>query len=348
MTPASPVVATRLAAQLLSGAPAGTCVDVVERLLAVQAQDPRGARLAVRARTSGLLAADVDRCLTVERSLLISWLNRGTLHLVRSEDYWWLHQLTTPQLVVGNARRLGQEGVPPDAAERGVAAVTAALTADGPLPRSQLRERIRSAGVRVEGQALVHVLMLTCLRGIAARGPVVNGEHAYVLVRDWLGAPPPAMDRTGALAELARRFLAGHGPATDRDLTRWAGLPLGDVRRGLAQIAGALRQREDGLLDVAERAAPDDLPPPTLLGPFDPLLMGWTSRQPILGGHEGIITVNGIFRPFAFVRGAAVATWSVSGRMALAPFAPLAPADVAALEAEAADVTRFLGGVSYR
>ena len=80
--------------------PAGAAAaDVAERLLAVQGQDPRGARLAVRARTEGLTAADVDRALTEERSLLITWLNRGTLHLVRSEDYPLLQALTTPPLL---------------------------------------------------------------------------------------------------------------------------------------------------------------------------------------------------------------------------------------------------------
>ena len=69
---------------------------MAERLLAVQGQDPRGVRLAIRARTPGLSSADVDRALTEERSVLITWLNRGTLHLVRSEDYPWLHALTTP------------------------------------------------------------------------------------------------------------------------------------------------------------------------------------------------------------------------------------------------------------
>ena len=48
-------------------------------LLAVQAQDPRGARLAIRARTTGLTAADIDRRSTTA-ALVISWLNRGTLH----------------------------------------------------------------------------------------------------------------------------------------------------------------------------------------------------------------------------------------------------------------------------
>ena len=56
----------------------------------------------------------MDRALTDERSLLVAWLNRGTLHLVRSEDYPWLLALTAPTQVVANARRLVQEGLTPE------------------------------------------------------------------------------------------------------------------------------------------------------------------------------------------------------------------------------------------
>ena len=104
-------IAERLTAQALSGEPLRSPEAVAERLLAVQGQDPRGARLAVRARTSGVTAADVDRALTEDRSLLITWLNRGTLHLVRSEDYPWLHALTAPTHFAGCRRRLQQEGM---------------------------------------------------------------------------------------------------------------------------------------------------------------------------------------------------------------------------------------------
>ncbi|MGI8697577.1 MAG: winged helix DNA-binding domain-containing protein [Mycobacteriales bacterium] len=344
MPTSSPVVAGRLAAQLLSGRPASSAVDVVERLVAVQGQDPRGARLAIRARTTGLAAADVDRALTVDRSLVITWFNRGTLHLVRSEDYWWLHALTTPPQFTGSARRLGQEGVSPAAGERGVAVIERSVTDDGPLTRSQLGERIAAAGVRVQGQALVHILALASLRGIVVRGPMIGSDHAYVLVRDWLGAPPPPADRDTALASLARRYLAGHGPAMDRDLARWAGLPLRDARRGLSAIGSGLRERADGLVDLEGCARDEPLPPPRLLGAFDPLLLGWTSREPILGPHEAaLVTMNGIFRPFALVRGRAVGTWGVpGGKVELTPFNQLAPDDASALAAEAADVERFL------
>ena len=336
------VTAERCAAQLLCGDPAGSAEEVAGRLLAVQAQDPRGARLAVRARSAGLSALDVDSALA-RRSLVVSWLNRGTLHLVRAEDYWWLHPLTTPQLRAGNSRRLVQEGVPPRDAERAVAAVRAALAADGPLTRAQLRERVAAAGVRTEGQALVHILVLASIRGLIVRGPVAGRDQAFVLARDWLGAPPPAMGREAALGELARRYLAGHAPAADRDLARWAGIGLRDARLGLARCGA--RQRPDGLAELpGPRREAAVLPPPRLLGAFDPLLLGWASRDPITGPHKQIVTVNGIFRPFALAGGQAVATWTITGgQVVLAPFAEHDARTRAALDTDAADVTRFQG-----
>ncbi|MGN6869171.1 MAG: DNA glycosylase AlkZ-like family protein, partial [Solirubrobacteraceae bacterium] len=196
------MIAERLNAQLLAGQPARDPVAVVERLLAVQGQDARGARLAIRARSAGLTAADVDRAMTEDRSLLITWLNRGTLHLVRSDDYRWLHALTTPPLLTGNARRLAQEGVGPGAADRAVEVIARSLADEGPLTRYQLRERVETSGVRGEGQALVHLLALASLRGLIVRAPMVGKQHAYVLVRDWLGDVKP-LPRKRALAELA-------------------------------------------------------------------------------------------------------------------------------------------------
>ena len=67
MTHSVPILAARLTAQLLAGPAATDPQAVAERLLAVQAQDPMGFRLAVRARTEGVTAADVDRALTEER-----------------------------------------------------------------------------------------------------------------------------------------------------------------------------------------------------------------------------------------------------------------------------------------
>jgi DNA glycosylase AlkZ-like len=335
------VLRERLTAQLLAGEPARDPIAVAERLLAIQAQDPRGARLAVRARTAGLTAADVDHALTADRSLLITWLNRGTLHLVRREDYPWLQALTTPQLATGNARRLEQTGVTPRLARKGADVIVRALADEGPLTRQQLAERVEAAGVPTKNQALVHLLMLTALEGQTIRGPMVGIHQAFVLVRDWLGEQP-AVDRDRALAELARRFLGGHGPAGERDLAKWAGLPLRDARAGLTAIASELEQRPDGLVDLARRPPAAELPRPRLLGVYEPVLLGWVSREPLLGRHLKQVTIEGLFRAFALAHGRAVATWSLAGgTIQLEPFGRLTRDVREALDGDAQDVVRF-------
>jgi Winged helix DNA-binding domain len=340
------VAAARFRAQLLSGPPARSPAEVTGRLLAVQGQDPRGARLAIRARSRGLTAADVDKALTADRSLVITWLNRGTLHLVRAEDYWLLQQLTVrPQYQQACFRHAASGGMTADDTERAVTIIAGAL-ADGPLTRAQVGERLAAAGIRGTGMAPLHLIMLTCLRGLAVRGPMVGAQHAYVLARDWVGPAPRDFDRDLALAEMARRYLAGHGPASDRDLAKWAGLPLGEVRRGLRGIGPELRELPGGLAELATSPGePAELPPPRLLGSFDPVLLGWASREPILGEHQGIVSDNGRFRPFALVDGRAAGLWTwTSGQVALDQFAELPEPVRAALAEDARDVRRFLAG----
>jgi Winged helix DNA-binding domain len=337
------VLAERLTAQGLSGPPLADPVAVAERLLAVQGQDPRGFRLAVRARTQSLTAADVERALGEDRSLVVTWLNRGTLHLVRSEDYPLLQALTTPPLFTSSVRRLRQEGVSEAKAERALVTIENAIADEGPLTRPQLRERLDSAGLRTEGQALIHLFFLAAIRGIVVRGPMIGKQHAYVLVRDWLGEPP-TIDREKALAELARRYLVGHQPATDRDLAKWAGLPLRDARAGLKAIGSELEEGEEDLVRLKKRSAPEKIPPPRLLGAFDPVLLGWISREDVLGPHTELVTRNGIFHPFAMVKGRAVAKWGwPGGKLKLEPLQRLPKTVTKALDADAADVARFLG-----
>ncbi len=317
---------------------------MAERLLAVQGQDPRGFRLAIRARTTGLTAADVDRALTEDRSLLVTWLNRGTLHLVSSEDYPLLQALTTPPLFTSAKRRLSQEGVSSAEVERSVKTIERALSDEGPLTRLQLRERLEAAGVRTAGQAMIHLLFLVCVRGVAVRGPVAGKQHAYVLVRDWLGKQKP-VDREKALAELARRYLVGHAPADDRDLARWAGLPLRDARAGLAAIASELEQRKEGLVRLRRQPSVAEIPPPSLIGAYDPVLLGWTSREAIIGPHTHLVTNNGLFRPFAMVDGRAVARWRFAGgKVSIEPLGRITKKAAAALDTDAAEVERYLAG----
>jgi Winged helix DNA-binding domain len=315
-------------------------LEATRHLLAVQAQDPVAARLALRVRTRARHASEVDRALN-GGAMVITWANRGTLHLIASEDEPLLHVLTTPQLRTRSDRRLTQEGVTPSLARRGVDAIVAALGSQGPMTRAQIREVLEHARVPTAGQALVHVLFRATLDGLIVRGPMLGGEHAFVLAAEWMG-PRAKIERDRGLAELARRYLVGHGPADERDLARWAELPLRDARAGLSAIASELEHRSDGLVHLRS-AKLHPLPPPRLLGAFDPLLLGWRSREFVLDRPQEIVTSNGIFRPIALVEGQAAATWTMRrGRVQLNLWGDPGPDVVAALRREAAAVAAYL------
>jgi hypothetical protein len=235
-------------------------------------------------------------------------------------------------------------------AERAVRIVERALAGDGPLTRPQLAERIAAEGIRTEGQATPHLLMLAALRGVAVLGPLrEDGGHAFALARDWLGTAPPTelagAERDGALAELARRYLAAHGPAAPADLAAWSGLALRDARAGLKAIASELAERGDDLVDLAAREPTPEAIPARLLAAFDPYLLGWKDRAFAVPARyaKRVHPGGGMLRATATVDGRAVGTWSsAGGKPKLEPFGRLPAGAGAALATEADDVARFV------
>ena len=167
-----------------------------------------------------------------------------------------------------------------------------------------------------QGQAVPHLLGLAAARGLI----VVCGDR-YALTRDWLGETAPSVDGDAALAELARRYLRGHGPATAADLATWSGLGLRAARSGLTAIAGELAQ--DGeLVDLADRAEPRPAPP-RLLPAFDPYLLGWKDRGFAVAPEHArrVHPGGGIVRATAVDDGLVVGTWTMPrGRVVLEPF----------------------------
>ena len=171
---------------------------------------------------------------------------------------------------------------------------------------------------------------------------MVEGRHAYVDAETWIGPPRP-FDREASLAELARRYLRGHAPADARDLAKWAGLPLGDARAGLEAIAAELIHRDDGLLELDGHSSRTPLRP-CLLDRWDPVLVGWRSREALLAHYPSRDAPETHYRPFAYVQGQAVATWGLRGGKAELdpPFAMVAHGDLQSLLDDAAEVERFL------
>ena len=317
----------------------------------VQAQEPRAARLAFRARSRGLDAEDVDRARTEERSLLRGWMMRKTAHLIPTEDAGWMLPLFAGQIVPWSRRRLADLGFDGRAQQRALALIHRAVDREGPLTRPELVERLVAAGLPADTEAKYHLWTLATLDGELCLGPDRRGLSCLVRASEWIGEPR-LRSREDSLAELSRRYLRGYAPATDRDLARWSGLPLRDARAGLDRIAAELEEVRVGaetmlrLAGAVRRAGRS--PVIRILGAYDNYNLGYVSRGFAVGAeHEQRINPGGgIIRPIVTVDGRAVATWSSkrSGRrlaVDIAPFAALDDEWKAAIAAEVADLGRF-------
>ncbi len=326
-------------------------VDVVRLAGPVQAQEPRAAKLAFRARSRKLVAADVNRARCEERSLLRAWMMRRTVHLIPADDAGWLLPLFAEQLARQARKRMADHGLARDDQDRALRLLLGAVESDGPLTRPQLSERLAAAGFDTAQEIKVHLWVLATVEGGLCLGPDRGGQSCLVPVGDWLGALEDR-PREDSLAELARRYLCAYGPASDRDFARWAGLPLRDCHVGLERIAGEFSASKiDGqtLLRLKRGTRRPDGPPVVrLLGAYDNYNLGYQSRDfaVTLANVKQIVPGGGIVRPTITVDGRFVGTWTSkrSGKrlaVKIEPFAPLEPAVELAIAAEIADIGRF-------
>jgi Winged helix DNA-binding domain len=344
--------AARWHALLLDGAGRDVAA-VAGHLGGLQAQAAPPARLAVRPRTAGLTAADVDQA-SAGGVVTRTWAMRGTLHLVATTDVRWMTGLFGPFFNKKDQRRRLQLGLDDELCERALTALASILAGSPPLTRAELIERLAAEGVRIDprSQQPPHLLGYAAGSGLICRGPDRPGdEPTYVRLDEW--APEaPVLDRDDALGELARRYLGGYGPAARADFAAWSGLSAADTKRAWALIADQTVPAGPDLVALAGTAldgpGPDSAPPePRLLAHFDPLLMGYRDRELILDARyaKRIQAGGGFVRPAVLAGGRVAGTWRLERRATLTvePFTPLAAAELEALAADAADVGRFLG-----
>jgi hypothetical protein len=350
----------RLRAQQLDdwgNRPALGVAQVVSKLCGVQAQDAAAAALSVRVRRAGLLAADVERALGQERSIVRTWAMRGTLHLVAAEDLGWLLGLLGPVFIRSNRGRRAELGLDEDTSHRALLALRAVLGEHGPQTREEIVERLASRGIRLEGQARPHLLGLASLEGLICHGPDRGRQPTYVLLSDWV-RPGPALPPEVALARLATRYLAAYAPAAPGDFSAWSGLSMREARAAWQAISSRLVEVRLGeapawlLADQAGWLEAPAAPGPAvrLLPAFDTFLLGYRSRDLHLDPRfaRRIAPGGGMLNPTLLVDGWLSGVWRLkrlTGRLEciIEPFEGLAQAVHAGLEAEVADLAHFLG-----
>ena len=228
----------RLHTQRLAGAGRPSAQAVVAGLLGVQAENYPQASWAVATRTAGVTRGALQGAFD-EGAVLRTHVLRATWHFVLPADIRWLLELTAPRIrpqFTQVRRALGLDDAVLDTAAQ---AIVDALSEGAHLTRDDLGARLRDAGLPAEGMRLGVMVAHAELSALICSGVMRGRDHTYALLAE--RAPDARrLDRDEALAEIALRYVRGHGPATERDLAYWATLTLTDVRAGLAAVAHGL------------------------------------------------------------------------------------------------------------
>lgn len=245
----------RLRHQRLIGPALASPADVVRWLGAVQSQDYAGASwaLALRCRGGGgaVAGAGPDRIATAADitsafnagHILRTHVMRPTWHFVAPEDIRWLQALTSSRVHAANAFAYRFSELDEATFRRSDRLITRALQGGKARTRRELAAVLEKGGVPATGLRLACIVMRAELNALICSGPIAGKEHTYMLLEERV-PPAPALKRDEALAVLARRYFASHGPASVHDFSWWSGLTVADARAGLDAVKSSLQSTE--------------------------------------------------------------------------------------------------------
>jgi hypothetical protein len=347
-------------------------VEAARDLVGLHGTDPATVHLAARARMAVPEAAAVERALYEDRALVRMLGMRRTMFIEPVELVPVVQAACTDAIAVQQRRLLvdlvGRAGLAADPAafveEVGTAAL-AALAARGEATAAELsaddprlaQQIVLAEGKTYEGRQSVatRILLVLAAEGRIVRGRPrgswTSGQYRWAVAEAWLPGDLASWSPEDAQAELVRRWLATFGPATVADLKWWTGLPMGQVRRAVAAV-GAVEVDLDGTPGLVLPGDLDPVPPPApwaaLLPALDPTTMGWAGRDFYLGPHRpALFDRNGNAGPTIWWDGRVVGGWAQrkTGELALRLLEDVGAEAAAAVEAEAARLTSWLGPV---
>ena len=321
------------------------------------------------ARVRSVDAADVDRALYDQRSLVKQLAMRRTLFTFPRDLLPAAWSSASARVANTERARMAKDVVKAGLAvdgndwlDRARTEVLKLLT-DRPegLSAVEIRQAVPMTDVKVEGSAgeiwsaprvLTHLgATADIMRGTnTARFPV--SRPLWTLTRHWLDDAPVDLESADGYREIVRRWLYTFGPGTEDDIVWWLGSTKTVVRAALAEldaVAVSLDGGDTGWLlpdDVA--TVPDPGPWVALLPVLDPTIMGWKNRDFYLGPHRNqLFDTRGNAGTTAWVDGR-VGGWWVQDETGVVHVRLLETVSASArrsLDAEAARLTEWLGGV---
>lgn len=320
-------------------------IEVIDRCVGLQSQDPQAPFFALAARIADFDPAELDDLLT-EREVVRMALQRGTLFTMDALDSRWIRAAIQPALESSIARN-HHAGLGGASLEAVVETACGLLdgAGDAGVSAALLNSTLAAAWPEASAAALSAVvrnrlpLVQVPPRGLWRQ----SGGVTLARLDAWIGAGEPAVDGEEARKDLIRIYLRGFGPATTAAVAAWSGLSgLGPLLEKMAadwelvKLIGPAGQQLYDLegLSIADPSGPV---PVRLIAPYDGVLVANADRDRIADSdvYRATITVNGHSPGFLLVEGRLAGTWRRGGsEIELVQLVDLTPRQRADVERE--------------
>ncbi len=269
----SSLLERRLISQRLIAPKSKNPRDVVQWLVAMQAQDYAGAKWAIGMRLLGSTNADIETAFN-RGEILRTHVLRPTWHFVVPADIRWLLALTAPRVHVANGHMYRKLDLDVTTRRRSDNALARALEGGHHLTRDELRVVLARRRIATSDMRMGYLVMHAELEGVICSGPRHGKQFTYALLEERV-RPARHLSRDEALALLARRFFASRGAATFHDLAKWSGLTVADARQAFESVRPRIAHRRAHRAPVAH-----------LLSVYDEYFSSYRDRSVIIAeGH---------------------------------------------------------------
>jgi hypothetical protein len=328
-------------------------VVAIERLLGLQAQNPRPPFVALWSRLDGFRREDLIAPIA-QRDLVRATMMRATIHLFSRHDFVAFRPALQPMLTAGMRAVLKDRIAGIDVDLDALLAAARACFAENPCTFAELREHLIGRFPKLDERAMGYAVRMQL--------PLVQVPHAdapwawpaladFVVAESWLDEPIAMQDATAHA--LALRYFAAFGPASVQDFQSWSGLAA--MRAVVEELRPKLRtfrdERGRELFDLpqAPRPDPDEEAPVRFLAEFDSVLLGYAERTRIVADeHRPALLTKNLLVPATFlIDGFIAGRWTVEtkkgiARLIVTPFIPVNKPTSAALTDEGGRLLRFL------
>ncbi len=337
----------RLIQQRISQRQRATPAEVVSWLGAVQSQDYLGAKWSLGMRMQTATDGLIERAFS-EGAILRTHVMRPTWHFVSPHDIRWLLELTGPHVNAGNATMYRRLELDEALFSRSNNVISKAVERRQ-LTREELAAALAGAGIAAKGLRLIYLILRAEIDALICSGPRRGKQFTYMLL-DERAPQARRLPRDEALAELARRYFTGHGPATLRDFVWWSGLTTADAKASLDLAASQLAREEIGELTywfspsmpVSDSSGGEAF----LLPTYDEFLIGYASFDKSRKGGN-VENENFKFNSTIVINGEVMGTWKRTFKnktvvIEIAPFKSLNASEKKAVRLAAQRYGEFL------